>query len=227
MKIAFLGDSITEGYFEIIEKSDGGFEGVKDAASAYVSIIERRLKERFSQEEIEIINAGVNGNTSKDGLERLEKDVIEKNPDIALVCFGLNDAGQTTPEDFKNNLSEIFRRLKDSEIKTVFITPNMTNTSAQDFNNEILRTIAKNCAERQTDGTMDLYMETARNCADDYEIALCDAYSVWKKLYEYGVDTNELLSNRINHPTRAMHRLFADLAEPVLIRMIRELSEGR
>lgn len=227
MRIAFLGDSITEGCFEIIENSDGGFDGVKDVEAVYVSLIESRLKLRFPEMQIEIINAGIGGNTSTDGLARLEKDVINTKPNIAVVCFGLNDVGQTPLEDFKNNLCEIFRRLRAAEIKTVFMTPNMTNTRKHHFRIEILKTIAKNCAERQTDGTMDLYINAAKSCAEKHEALLCDAYAVWKKLYEYGVNTDELLSNHINHPTRAMHGLFADLLEPVLVKLICQATESK
>ena len=40
-------------------------------------------------------------------------------------------------------------------------------------------------------------------------ITVCDVYSKWKKLAET-TDTTLLLANRINHPTREMHDLFAD-----------------
>lgn len=220
MRIVFLGDSVTEGGFEIIEKADGSFDGAKDTEAVYVTLLEKRLKSRFPDMQIEIINAGIGGNTSIDGLSRLEADVITKGPDIAVVSFGLNDVGATPLEKFESNLCSIFKRLNESEIKAVFMTPNMTTTHEQSFNDETLNAVAKACARLQTDGTMDLFVQTARNCAKAYDVALCDAYAFWKRLYEYGVNTDELLSNRINHPTRAMHKLFADLLEPILTNMI-------
>ena len=42
-------------------------------------------------------------------------------------------------------------------------------------------------------------------------VPVADCYSEWKKLYESGVHTTMLLANRINHPTREMHGLFADM----------------
>jgi len=38
-----------------------------------------------------IINAGIPGNTTKDGLERLESDVLERSPRIVLITLGGND----------------------------------------------------------------------------------------------------------------------------------------
>ena len=49
-------------------------------------------------------------------------------------------------------------------------------------------------------------VDTARECG----VAVCDCYSKWKALDQLGLDTTGLLSNYINHPTRAMHEMFAD-----------------
>ena len=64
-------------------------------------------------------------------------------------------------------------------------------------------------AEVQNSGRMDTYMESACQLAESMGISVCDCYSEWKKLSETQ-DTTMLLANRINHPTREMHKLFAD-----------------
>ncbi len=38
---------------------------------------------------------------------------------------------------------------------------------------------------------------------------VCDCYAQWKQLQAAGVNTTELLSNKLNHPTREMNWLFA------------------
>ena len=38
-----------------------------------------------------VINAGVNGNTTLDGLNRIHKDVLQKEPKLVLIEFGAND----------------------------------------------------------------------------------------------------------------------------------------
>ncbi|SPU10891.1 esterase [Niallia circulans] len=40
----------------------------------------------------EIINAGINGNNTVDALNRIEADVIQKQPDLVTILFGANDA---------------------------------------------------------------------------------------------------------------------------------------
>lgn len=222
MKIVFFGDSITEGCFELFDNHSGGIQIIRDIPSAYPNLVTQRLKEIFPDEEIETINAGIGGNSSGDGLARIETDVIEKNPDIAVVCFGLNDVGQRNLDNYRNNLSEIFKRLKNAGIKVIFMTPNMINTYIHYLNLPVLKKTAQNCAECQNDGTMDLFMDTARSCAEDNGIELCDVYAIWKKMAGYGVDTTELLCNHINHPSRPMHKLFADALEPYLTDFIKK-----
>ena len=225
MRIVFFGDSITEGCFELFDNHSGGIQIIKDIPSVYPSLITERLRQIFPETEIEIINAGIGGNSSADGLSRIQTDVIDKNPDITVVCFGLNDVCQRKSEMFKNNLSEIFKRLKDANIDTLFMTPNMVNTYVHHLNLPVLHKTAQSCAECQNDGTMDLFMDTARKCAEDSGVEVCDVYAIWKKMNEYGVDTTELLCNHINHPIRSMHKLFADTLEPYLIKKINKILE--
>lgn len=220
MKIVFFGDSITEGCFELYDNYSGGITNMKDPHSAYPSLLINKLKGSYPETEIEMINAGVAGNSTADGLKRIEADVIDKKPDAAVVCFGLNDVGQRKLDEYKNNLSEIFKRLNDAAIKTVFMTPNMLNTYVHHLNLPVLSKTAKNCAECQNDGTMDAFMSAARDCARANDVEVCDVYAIWKKMSEYGVDTTELLSNYINHPIRPMHKLFADTLESYLVALI-------
>ncbi len=222
MRIVFFGDSITEGCFELYDNHAGGISTVKDAPSGYVALLTRRLKELFPEEEIETVNSGIAGHSSEDGLARIGTDVIEKSPDIAVVCFGLNDVGKKDLDGYKRNLCEIFQRLKNAGIDVIFMTPNMVNTYIHHLNLPVLHKTAQSCAESQNDGTMDRLVETARNCAKDNGVEVCDVYAIWKKLSEYGVDTTELLCNHINHPIREMHKLFADALEPYIVAAVKK-----
>ena len=40
-------------------------------------------------------------------------------------------------------------------------------------------------------------------------VPVCDCYEVWRSLYAGGMRVTEHLSNKINHPTREMNRIFA------------------
>ena len=65
-------------------------------------------------------------------------------------------------------------------------------------------------AEYQNGGRMDLYMAEACRAAREEGAGVCDCYSLWKEKAARGEDTTMMLVNRINHPSREMHKLFAD-----------------
>ena len=63
---------------------------------------------------------------------------------------------------------------------------------------------------------MDEFIYSAVKLAADMGIPVCDCYSKWKKISETE-DTTMLLVNRINHPTSAMHELFANALYDMII----------
>ena len=60
-------------------------------------------------------------------------------------------------------------------------------------------------------GILDSYVDRAREVAASCNVPVCDAYKKWKQLNEHGADTTELLANKVNHPSRKMHELFAGM----------------
>lgn len=200
--IVFLGDSVTEGCF----KTHNDFD------AAYHNRVRQKLNFLFPDGVVNIINAGIGGTTAAFGAERVERDVLVHNPDLCVVCFGLNDApsGDDGLEIYKKSLAEIFQKLKENGSEIIFMTPNMMNTRFDDVSTpEQHKSYAKETLKIQTGGMMDKYMSAAKEVAAEYNVPVCDCYSRWKRLEKYGVDTTKLLGNRINHPKREMHELFA------------------
>ena len=62
----------------------------------------------------------------------------------------------------------------------------------------------------KTGGNADIFIspQTTEALAESMGVPVCDCYGMWKKLAETR-DITALLANRINHPTREMHELFA------------------
>ncbi|MFA5276193.1 MAG: GDSL-type esterase/lipase family protein [Candidatus Omnitrophota bacterium] len=60
-----------------------------------------------------VINAGVSGDTSTEGLERLDSDVLQKDPYLVLIEFGGNDFIKNVPEDVTiKNTEEMIDRIQ-------------------------------------------------------------------------------------------------------------------
>lgn len=91
--IVVLGDSLAAG---IGSKTRRG----------WVRVLEERLK-------IEIVNRGVPGNTSEQGLARLQKDVLDLRPALVMVELGGNDFLRKVPtEETFGNLDEIVSKVQ-------------------------------------------------------------------------------------------------------------------
>lgn len=85
--IAAIGGSITEG------------AGASKTEECYVSRFVEGLKERYPNADIISVNAGIGGTPSALGVIRYERDVtqtLEKEPDLVLVEFAVNDYEEPT-----------------------------------------------------------------------------------------------------------------------------------
>ena len=198
INIVVFGDSI----------SHGAVRGYMDYENVYWNRLKRKLNLYRDYIPVNIINASIGGTTAKASLERMENHVFIHNPDLVIVCFGLNDVNGTL-EDYIESLRQIFDRCLSSDCETIFMTPNMLNTYVADDTTEKWRDYAAQTAEMQNNGRMDKYIYNAIELANKMGITVCDCYSKWKKLSETE-DTTMLLANRINHPIPEMHALFAN-----------------
>ncbi len=70
-----------------------------------------------------IINEGVLGNTSVDGVKRLAPLLEDSNIKLMILCFGGNDIIQgLSKEKLKNNLKTIIQLAKEKNIKVLLIS---------------------------------------------------------------------------------------------------------
>ena len=209
--IAFLGDSVTQGCFEIYNDY-GHIETSFYPEEAYAADVKRIFSTLYPSASVNIVNAGISGDTSWGGLARLERDVLSLRPDLVVVCYGLNDAGggERELEHYKASLKEIFTKIKDSGAEAIFMTPNLRS---DDINYQNPDKLIENCvhgiAENECAGWLQKYLEAAREEAEKAGVPVCDCNSLWLKMKSCGVNTNALLSNDVNHPTKELHWLFA------------------
>ena len=197
--IVAFGDSVTHGAVG---------PGEIDYESVYWNRLRRKIISVRNYVPVNVINAGIGGTTAALSVERTEKQVLVHNPDLVIVCFGLNDVcGNLT--DYTSALKQIFRKCNESGTATVFMTPNMLNTYVAEDTEPLYREYTKLTADIQNSGKMDKFMLSACRLAEEMDVSVCDCYTEWKKISETE-DTTLLLANRINHPVREMHSLFAD-----------------
>ena len=105
-KILVLGDSLAEGY------------GLEESM-AFPRIVEKELRNK--KREIEIINGGVSGATSANGLQRL-KWHLKKPVDLILLELGANDGLRGLKiDETKKNLKSIIQFAREKKIKIALL----------------------------------------------------------------------------------------------------------
>ena len=206
--IAFFGDSVTHGAFECIQGSTAGC--IFDFDAVYHERLRRMLLTVNPWLPVSVINAGVAGDNAPMALNRLERDVISHKPHICVVNFCLNDLSETV-EEYTAALREIFTRLIASDIRPILLTPSMLNTYVHPDTIPMYRDFAAVTAAWHQSGRMDTYVDAAKALAAELGVAVADAYAKWKALEAEGMDVTANLANYINHPSRELHRIFADV----------------
>jgi lysophospholipase L1-like esterase len=217
--LAFIGDSVTQGCFEIIEGGKG-IDIVFENKSAYSTRTNEILHTLFPRAQINLVNCGISGDGAPGGLARIDRDILPFKPDLVVVSYGLNDAGKGEAglEAYTSALDGIFKKVKASGAECIFMTENAMNTHVSDLiGNERLRAIAEGAMKTQTSGMLEKYFEAAKKVALENDVRVCDCYAKWKAMIAAGVNVTALLSNKINHPIRELHYLFAySLVETML-----------
>jgi lysophospholipase L1-like esterase len=125
-KIAFLGDSITEG-------------GVR-TPSGYVRLVISGLEANGIK--AVAIPAGISGNKSNDMLARLNRDVIDKKPEWMTLSCGVNDVWHGEKgiplDQYKQNITAIVDKAQTAGIQVMILTSTMIGEDASNANNQKL-----------------------------------------------------------------------------------------
>lgn len=210
--LGFLGDSVTQGCFEIYTPTENTLETEFRSYAGYHTKLKRIFEELYPNVPINILNAGISGDNAPNGLKRLERDILSFCPDLVVVCFGLNDStrGMEGISDYAQALDGIFKAIKAKDIDVILMTPNMMCTQVNaETRDPYLRSVLEDIARIQNEGILDAYMDMARKVSQENGVPVCDCYRMWKSLDENGVDINRQLANRANHPNEYMLWLFA------------------
>lgn len=212
-KIVAFGDSNTQGCFEVSETKEGGIEVVYDMKNAYHAHLSRLLNELFPKAAVTVVNAGISGDSSEGGLKRLQRDVLSEKADLVIVSFGSNDCvvhGADYVDTYAENMRRIFLAIKESGSEAILLTPPRGCTSVSDHvEGENLQKIAADVAAVENGGVKALYVARAKAVAEECGAAVCDLHERWLQMAALGVDTDALLSNHINHPTRELTHMTA------------------
>ena len=104
-KVLLFGDSLMSGY------------GLPEEDHLSV-ILEKSLKSEGY--EIQVFNGSVSGDTSLDGLDRIEDELLDESYDLIIIGLGANDMlRRINPNQTKQNLDKIIKIILDNNIKVI------------------------------------------------------------------------------------------------------------
>jgi len=102
--IVAFGDSLTAGYGT-------------DPGQSYPDYLQQNLDAHGYH--YHVVNAGISGNTTKDGVDRLP-DMLALHPSVVIVAFGGNDGLRGIPiADSRKNLETIVQTLQQAHVKVI------------------------------------------------------------------------------------------------------------
>lgn len=176
--IVCFGDSITAGYA---------------VRRGFPSFLLESLRQRFPDSKIEMINSGISGDTSQDGLSRLDWAVLSYEPDLVTINFGINDCVLgLSLEEFEMNLVEMVRRIRagpDSEILLLSSQP----LESPPYDQRVLD-----------------YYQTVERVAKEMNVGFVDVYGAWMKRVRAGMPLDSLILPGLDHPNEAGYKIIAE-----------------
>lgn len=119
LKLYFFGDSICVGQYVSIHKT-------------WVSMVSRKIEEDLGDKVI-VMNASVNGNTTRMALERMYYDILSHKPEIVFTQFGMNDCNiwatdkghaRVALDSYWANMLEILSKAKSGGVQKTIVNTN-------------------------------------------------------------------------------------------------------
>jgi lysophospholipase L1-like esterase len=176
-----LGDSVTGIYYHT-----GG-------RRAWPELLQMGLQRALPGRDVSVINAGISGNTVADGLARLQRDVLDHQPQIVTISFGLNDLARSGEGPFRDGLLELVRRIRAAGAEPVLCTPNAVIDTAG-----------------RPEQKLQQFCQVIRDVATVQQVAFCDVQQAGLKLRERAPQTWRMTMSDAIHPNLDGHRLLAE-----------------
>ncbi len=168
--IVCFGDSLTEGY--------GATEG-----KSYPYYLQQLVN-------VPVINKGIDGNTTKDGLDRLD-DILQFKNALVIVEFGANDFFHQVPmSQTKKNIESIIKSLKQNNDIVVLVSTEDNHLLIANNLYDTLKTVAKENNILFIDGILNeiwndrsLFSDEVHPNSDGYKLVADKIYKNIKHLF--------------------------------------------
>jgi lysophospholipase L1-like esterase len=180
VRIVCFGDSVTGVYYHT------------GSRRAYADMLKIGLERQYPDADIEVINAGISGNTTQDALNRIDKDVLAQKPHLVTVMFGLNDMTRVPLNEYTANLAKIIAKCHTVGAEVLLSTPNAVVDTP----------------DRPT-ANLERYVAAMRRVGREQNVKVVDCYAAFEAVRMRSVAEFEFLMSDAIHPNMDGHKLFA------------------
>jgi len=181
VKIVAFGDSITAG---------------GDATSPELVFWRRwadDLQRKYPSARVMAINGATGGDSTVQGLQRLQKKVLDEVPDLVLIGFGMNDhnLGGVPIAQFEQNLQQIITRIRAGTKAEVILFSAFPPNPHWKFGSHHMQD----------------YAAATERVAREAGCAYADVFNNWQVMVARK-KPEDLLGNNINHPNDFGHWIY-------------------
>lgn len=206
-RMIFIGDSVTDVSRDRPVGSGYGF----GLGHGYPMLVNARLGVDYPDQDFEILNLGISGNTTRDLMNRWQVDVTERRPHVVSILIGINDvwrhfdnpgrgAEQISVEEYEANLIGLIEDTLPRARAILLLTPFFMELHKDDP----MRAMT------------DQYAAVCRKLAEtDERIFLVDTQKAFDDLLEKR-HYMTIAADRV-HPNTTGHLLVADLVTETLV----------
>lgn len=195
LHLLVMGDSISAG------ANASGYLGSAPESPAYPALTAAAL-ERVYGSPVYLQNVAVSGWRASDGAAQAAKrGLAETHPDLAIVAFGMNDAGSRNPSDYAARIGAILQSFRAASPHTEFIlvapmvaNPDWAAAPAEEFPR---------------------YRDALRTLTGP-GVYLADVTAVWQGLLARKTFF-DLTGNGVNHPNDFGQRIYAQVIAAALV----------
>ncbi|NWJ52088.1 MAG: SGNH/GDSL hydrolase family protein [Bacteroidetes bacterium] len=185
LNILLFGDSIAAGY------NASGENNTPPYLPSWGNLVAAGLR-RYYKGNIMFTNSAVAGKTSQWGLSNIQVSVVDHNPDLVILAFGMNDGTiNMDPKMFKANIQMMINKVRQNNpaVEFILVAPMLPNPES-------------NFVGTQSSFKKVLAELTGRG------ILLADMTSVHSELLKYKA-YQDMTGNNINHPNDFLIRWYA------------------
>ena len=193
---------------------------LRPGTKTYSEILEQTFQEKNIP--IEVINAGVPGNTTALALQRFQKDVLDHNPSLVVIQFGINDSAVDVWKDppmekprvelpvYLMNLESMIDRIQNQNGEVILMSPQRMSWSKK--TRELYgKPPYVSDDEEGFNVILDTYVAGLRELAARKNVRFIDINAAYSKHpSDSGEPYSELLHQDGMHPNDQGHQLVFD-----------------